>query len=255
MATSTKRNGREAFPKLSFEATLWAAADKLRGNMDAAEYKHVVLGLIFLKYISDAFEERHAQALRENRRNGRRLAEDRDEYRAENVFWVPKTLAGSSSRPTPPAPADHRQAHRRRDGRASRTTTRRLKGVLTKNYARPALDKIRLGELIDLFADLAFRDENHGAGHARPRLRVLPRAVRQRRGQERRRVLHAAFASCALLVEMLAAVQGPRLRPVLRLRRHVRPVARSSSRRTAASATTSRSSARSRTTRPGGWPR
>jgi type I restriction-modification system DNA methylase subunit len=67
LATSSKRNGREAAPKQSFEATLWAAADKLRGNMDAAEYKHVALGLIFLKYISDRFEERRRSRARRSR--------------------------------------------------------------------------------------------------------------------------------------------------------------------------------------------
>ena len=71
---------------LGFEQKLWAAADKMRGHMDASEYKHVALGLIFLKYISDAFEERHAALLKEKNAD----PEDRDEYAAENVFWVPK---------------------------------------------------------------------------------------------------------------------------------------------------------------------
>src|SRR5438132_10441574 len=80
-----KRNSKDtAAPK--FETVMWQAADKLRGHMDAAEYKHVVLGLIFLKYISDAFEEKHAALLRDKGAD----AEDRDEYLAENVFWVPK---------------------------------------------------------------------------------------------------------------------------------------------------------------------
>src|ERR1035437_2074682 len=70
---------------LGFEATLWATADKLRGNLDAAEYKHVVLGLIFLKYISDAFEEKHAALSKEKGAD----PEDRDEYTADNIFWVP----------------------------------------------------------------------------------------------------------------------------------------------------------------------
>src|SRR3979411_1914327 len=70
---------------LGFEAELWKAADALRSNMDAAEYKHVVLGLIFLKYISDAFEEHHGELLAERGAD----PEDPDEYRAENIFWVP----------------------------------------------------------------------------------------------------------------------------------------------------------------------
>src|SRR5690242_7991761 len=79
-----QKNGNGA--SLGFEQKLWQAADKLRGHMDAAEYKHVVLGLIFLKYISDAFEEKHAALLNEKGAD----AEDRDEYAAENIFWVPK---------------------------------------------------------------------------------------------------------------------------------------------------------------------
>src|SRR5437899_1260792 len=77
---------------LGFEATLWATADKLRGNLDAAEYKHVILGLIFLKYISDAFEEKHAALQKEKGAD----PEDRDEYLAENVFWVRPQPAGPS---------------------------------------------------------------------------------------------------------------------------------------------------------------
>src|SRR5712691_10877581 len=102
MAT-TRSNGRKAAPNAAparIETTLWQAADKLRNNMDAAEYKHVVLGLIFLKYISDAFEERQAQLalwtadeesewyVREPQ-DRYQVVEDKDSYRAENVFWVP----------------------------------------------------------------------------------------------------------------------------------------------------------------------
>src|ERR1700731_3624851 len=79
---------------IGFEAKLWLAADKLRSNMDAAEYKHIVLGLIFLKYISDAFEERHAY-LTENKVAGAD-PEDADEYRADNIFWVPKAARWSN---------------------------------------------------------------------------------------------------------------------------------------------------------------
>ena len=97
-------------------------ADKLRNNMDAAEYKHVVLGLIFLKYISDAFEERQAGARRAPgaigswKTRGRTTLEDPDEYRAENVFWVPKEARWSHLQANAKQP-DHRQAARRRDGR------------------------------------------------------------------------------------------------------------------------------------------
>jgi len=80
------KNGGKNGANLGFEQTLWQAADKLRGNMDAADYKNVVLGLVFLKYISDAFQERYESLKKEPHAN----PEDRDEYTAENVFWVPK---------------------------------------------------------------------------------------------------------------------------------------------------------------------
>jgi type I restriction enzyme M protein len=85
---------------LGFESQLWAAANALRGSMDAAEYKHVVLGLIFLKYISDAFEEHRKKLLAEPYAD----PEDPDEYRAENIFWVPPKRAGRSCRGTPASP-------------------------------------------------------------------------------------------------------------------------------------------------------
>ena len=132
------------------EAILWAAADKLRNNMDAAEYKHVVLGLIFLKYISDAFQERHAQLMKEKDQGAD--PEDPDEYRAENVFWVPKEarwsyLQSNAKQPTIGKIVDDAMVAIERDNNS-------LKGVLPKDYARPALDNHRLGELIDLIAEL-----------------------------------------------------------------------------------------------------
>ena len=99
---ASSRNGNGNGANLGFEAKLWLAADKLRNNMDAAEYKHVVLGLIFLKYISDSFEEMHLAALAKDEGAD---PEDADEYRAENVFWVPKEarwshLQGKAKQPT-----------------------------------------------------------------------------------------------------------------------------------------------------------
>ena len=84
--TTARRRKTQDSSSGDYRSELWAAANALRGSMDAAEYKHVVLGLIFLKYISDAFEERHAEVLAEW---GEDAAEDRDEYLAENIFWVP----------------------------------------------------------------------------------------------------------------------------------------------------------------------
>jgi type I restriction enzyme M protein len=133
---------------------LWQAADKLRNNMDAAEYKHVVLGLIFLKYISDAFEERH-RALEAVKYAD---AEDKDEYLAENVFWVPKEarwsyLKDNAKQPNIGVLVDDAMDAIERDNPS-------LKGVLPKNYAREALDKRRLGELIDTFSNIDFSGEH-----------------------------------------------------------------------------------------------
>jgi len=129
---------------LDFEAKLWAAVDALRTNMDAAEYKHVVLGLIFLKYISDAFEEQHAKL--ETERNQGADPEDPDEYRAVNIFWVPKEarrshLKANAMQPTIGKFVDDAMGAIERDNPT-------LKGVLPKDYARPGLDKQRLGQLI-----------------------------------------------------------------------------------------------------------
>jgi type I restriction enzyme M protein len=130
-------------------------ADALRGSMDAAEYKHVVLGLIFLKYISDAFEEQHAR-LEEERADGAD-PEDQDEYRAQSIFWVPPgarwaKLKKQARQPTIGQVVDDAMAGVERDNPA-------LKGVLPKDYARPALDKNRLGQLIDLISNIRVGDE------------------------------------------------------------------------------------------------
>ena len=141
--------------QLGFEATLWLAADKLRNNMDAGEYKHVVLGLIFLKYISDAFDEKHTALQAEPGA----VREDRDEYLAENIFWVPPTarwqnLQENAKQPTIGRTIDDAMAAIERDNT-------RLKGVLPKDYGRPALDKRRLGELIDLIATVSLGDSDN----------------------------------------------------------------------------------------------
>ena len=138
-----------------YEAELWAAADKLRNNLDASEYKHVLLGLIFLKYISDAFEEKHA-ALEAEEDSGAD-PEDPDEYRAENVFWVPKEarwrfLLDHAKQPKIGQLVDDAM-------RAIEHDNPSLKGVLPKDYARPALDKRRLGEVLDLVGNIAFGDK------------------------------------------------------------------------------------------------
>ncbi|MDR2125999.1 MAG: type I restriction-modification system subunit M N-terminal domain-containing protein, partial [Prevotellaceae bacterium] len=128
--------------KLDIERTLWQTADKLRNNMDAAEYKHVVLGLIFLKYISDAFDERYEQLLVEQHETGAD-PEDKDEYTAERIFYVPPTarwkwLQGRAKLPSVGKDIDDAMDAIEKENPA-------LKGVLPKDYARPALDKQRLG--------------------------------------------------------------------------------------------------------------
>jgi len=150
MAITTRKKGDTGGP-LGFEAKLWAAADALRNNMDAAEYKHVVLGLIFLKYISDAFEAKHTE-LDAQRAQGAD-PEDPDEYRAVNIFWVPKEarwphLKAKAPQPTIGTLVDDAMSAIERDNQS-------LKGVLPKDYARPGLDKQRLGQLINLVSDIA----------------------------------------------------------------------------------------------------
>jgi type I restriction enzyme M protein len=138
---------------LGFEDKLWATAEKLRGNMDAAEYKHVVLGLIFLKYISDAFMEKFISLQADKDAD----PEDKDEYLADNIFWVPPEarwpyLQKNAKRPEIGTLVDDALTAIERDNKV-------LKGVLPKDYARPALDKARLGEIIDLIATIGLGDK------------------------------------------------------------------------------------------------
>ena len=149
-----KTNGSNG-ANLGFEAKLWTAADKLRSNMDAAEYKHVVLGLIFLKYISDAFTE----VYNELKNDPEKLAdpEDIDEYKARNAFWVPPEarwdyLQKNAKQPTVGTIVDDAMDAIERDNGS-------LKGVLPKIYGREGLDKQRLGELIDLVGTIGLGDK------------------------------------------------------------------------------------------------
>jgi len=143
--------------KIDLEKTLWAAADKLRNNMDAAEYKHVVLGLIFLKYISDAFEEQRQLILIDQLSD----PEDRDEYTASNVFWVPKVARWDNLQTAAKQPNIGVIIDDAMDAVEKENPT--LKGVLPKNYARESLDKQRLGELIDLLSNVALGEQGHHA--------------------------------------------------------------------------------------------
>jgi type I restriction enzyme M protein len=200
--TKKQRNGNGA--NLGFEAQLWAAADALRNNMDAAEYKHVVLGLIFLKYISDAFEERHGQLLAEKAQGAD--PEDPDEYRAANVFWVPPEarwakLKDNAKQPTIGKTVDDAMSAIERDNPT-------LKGVLPKDYARPGLDKARLGQLIDLVSNIGLGDKDSRSKDILGRvyeyfLSQFASAEGKKGGQ-----FYTPRSVVQLLVEMLAPYKG-----------------------------------------------
>ena len=185
------------------EATLWSMADALRGSMDAAEYKHVVLGLIFLKYISDAFEERHAAVLAEW---GAEAAEDRDEYLAENIFWVPREarwdhLQAQARQPAIGQVVDGAMAAIEHDNPA-------LESVLPKDYARPALDKLRLGQLIDMIGNIRVGDEDARSrdvlGHVYEYFLSRFASAEGKKGGE----FYTPRCVVRLLVEMLEPYQG-----------------------------------------------
>ena len=131
---------------IGFEEKLWSMADKLRGSMDASEYKNVVLGLLFLKYVSDSFEEKYEELTQDEWAD----PEDKDEYLAENIFWVPKEarwtyIKENAKKPEIGQIIDNAMI-------ATEKENESLRGVLPKDYARPTLDKTRLGETIDLFS-------------------------------------------------------------------------------------------------------
>jgi len=194
----------KAATDLDFRAKLWAAADALRNNMDAAEYKHVVLGLIFLKYISDAFEEQHAKLVAEKASGAD--PEDPDEYRAQNIFWVPPEarwthLKAQARQATIGRLVDDAMAGIERDNPV-------LKNVLPKEYARPALDKERLGQLIDLLSNIKVGDE---ASRAKDVLgRVYEYFLSQFAGAEGKKGGEFYTPRCVvkLLVEMIEPYRG-----------------------------------------------
>ncbi len=150
---------------LGFEDTLWKAADKLRGSMDASEYKHVVLGLIFLKYIDDAFTERRATLEADLATDGitgadaLELLESRDEYMGEGIFWVPRAARWTQVQSRAKQPGVGRVIDQAMDAVEAENPT--LKGVLPKNFARPSLDPRRLGELVDLISGLGLGGAEH----------------------------------------------------------------------------------------------
>ncbi|MDO5755581.1 MAG: class I SAM-dependent DNA methyltransferase, partial [Tissierellia bacterium] len=186
---------------LGFEKEIFKAADKLRGTMDAPEYKNVVLGLIFLKYISDSFEERYEILKKE----GYGFEEDRDEYVAENIFFVPEKarwdyIAKNATTPEIGKIIDQAMI-------AVEEENDRLKGILPKNYARPELDKRRLGEVVDLFNNLKLKEH----GNAKDILgRTYEYAIAQFAQQEGRRAgeFYTPSSIVRTLVEILEPYEG-----------------------------------------------
>ena len=211
--TKSNKNGA----MLGFEAKLYQAADKLRNNLDAAEYKHVVLGLIFLKYISDAFEEKRNWLLKESadpqseyyiKEEAARyqIAEDRDEYLADNIFYVPEKarwtyLQANAKQPEIGTLVDDAMITIEQENP-------RLKGVLPKNYARPGLDKQRLGELIDLIGTIGLGEQENRSKDILGRvyeyfLSQFASAEGKRGGQ-----FYTPRCVVRVLVEMLAPYKG-----------------------------------------------
>lgn len=141
--------------ELSIEDKLWKTADALRGSMDASEYRNVVLGLIFLKYVSDSFETRHDQLLKTDYPED---AEDPDMYLSENIFWVPKEARWELIQKSAKTPQIGEIIDEAMD--ATEKSNDSLRGVLSKNYASPDLDKSRLGEVVDLISDINLGDEH-----------------------------------------------------------------------------------------------
>jgi len=198
--TNGKGHGNGA--NLGFEGELFKAADKLRGNMEPSDYKHVALGLIFLKHISDSFEAKHAALMAEDPA----AAEDQDEYLAENIFWVPKEARWS-----------HLQANAKQPGIgkivddalvAIEAKNESLKGVLPKDYARPALNKVMLGELIDLISGIGLGTEQ---GESRDVLgRVYEYFLSQFAGSEGKRggEFYTPRSVVRVLVDMLEPFKG-----------------------------------------------
>jgi type I restriction enzyme M protein len=201
-AKPARANGNGKGGDLGFEAELFKAADKLRGNMEPSDYKHVALGLIFLKHISDSFETKRTELLADYPDG----AEDRDEYAADNVFWVPPTarwshLQANAKQPSIGKMIDEAMIAIEKDNE-------NLKGVLPKDYARPALNAVMLGELIDLISGIALGQEK---GEARDVLgRVYEYFLGQFAGSEGKRggEFYTPSSVVRVMVEMIEPYKG-----------------------------------------------
>ena len=254
--TNSKTKAQQGGALTGYEAELWRMADALRGSMDAAEYKHVVLGLIFLKYISDAFQELHAWL--ESKTAEGYDPEDMDEYRGENIFWVPPEarwphLKAQARQPVIGKLVDGAMAAVERDNPA-------LRDVLPKDYARPALDKTRLGQLIDLITNIQVGDAEARSKDVLGR--VYEYFLSQFASAEGKKGGEFYTPRCVvkLLVEMLEPYQGRVYDPCCGssgmfvqsmefIKAHATGTATAARR-----GATSPSGARNPTTPPGGWP-
>ena len=205
--------------EIGFEQQIWSAADKLRGNIDASEYKNVVLGLIFLKYISDKFDQRHQELVEE----GEGFEEDRDEYLAENIFFVPEsarwaTVAAAAHTPEIGKVIDEamRQIEAEND---------KLKNILPKNFARQELDKRRLGEVVDLFTNVQMAEKGDTRDILGRTYEYCLAKFAEAEGKKRRRILYASLHRKDA-GRNHRTLPRARVRPLLREWRHVRAVSR-----------------------------
>lgn len=237
-----KKSAESNGATIGFEASLWTAADKLRSNMDAAEYKHITLGLLFLKYISDAFEERRAELEAEAAEGAD--PEEKDEYIGAGAFWVPPEARWATLQ----ANAKQGDIGKQLDDAmvAIERENPRLKNVLPKDYGRPAYEHVRFGELIDLIAGIPLIDLEHRSKDLLGRvyeyfLGQFASAEGRRAGSSTRRgAWSRSWCGCSRRTGA-----GSTTRAAARAGCSCR--ARGSSRRTAAGGTTSASTARSRT--------
>ena len=186
---------------IGFEETIWRAADKLRGNLDAAEYKSVVLGLIFLKFISDRFEAKFAELSDDEYAD----PEDKDEYAAESIFFVPQKARWSVISAAAHTPEIGKVIDDALDAIEDENLS--LKGVLPGNYARPELDKRRLGDVVDLFSNikmLASGDEKDLLG------RVYEYCLQKFASQEGKNAGEFYTPSCIVrtIVEVIQPYEG-----------------------------------------------
>ena len=203
--SNTSASSEKAVPEsqLALERDLFLSADKLRKNLEPSDYKHVVLGLIFLRHISLAFEARHEALVQEDPL----AAEDRDEYIGENVFWVPKEARWSHLQANAPQPSIGKLIDEAMAAIEAENPT--LKGVLPKDYNRPALDKVMVGELINLISGIALHTEG---GKARDLLgRVYEYFLGGFAGSEGKRggEFYTPRSVVRVLVEMLEPFPDP----------------------------------------------